>query len=78
MLNALWPLLARGGRLLYATCSVLSRENESIVGNFVAECAGAEAARIDAVWGSPTGHGRQILPGEDAMDGFFYAALAKH
>ena len=78
MLKALWPLLARGGRLLYATCSVLSRENESIIRNFVAECAGAEAARIDAVWGRPTEHGRQILPGEDAMDGFFYAALAKH
>ena len=77
-LHTLWPLLARGGRLLYATCSVLSRENESVARTFVAECAGAEALRIDAPWGRPTGHGRQILPGEDAMDGFFYAALAKH
>ena len=33
--------------------------------------------RIDAAWGRPAGPGRQILPGEDAMDGFFYAALAK-
>ena len=78
MLLELWPLLARGGRLLYATCSVLSRENESIIRNFLAEHAGAEALSIDAPWGHPTGHGRQILPGEDAMDGFFYAALAKH
>ena len=77
MLRALWPLLARGGRLLYATCSVLSRENESIVGSFLAEQADAEAVRIDAAWGRPAGAGRQILPGEDAMDGFFYAALAK-
>ena len=77
MLRALWPLLARGGRLLYATCSVLSRENESIVGSFLAEQADAEAIRIDAAWGRPAGAGRQILPGEDAMDGFFYAALAK-
>ena len=78
MLHALWPLLVRGGRLLYATCSVLSRENESVVRNFVANCADAEAVQLDNGWGCPVGHGRQILPGEDAMDGFFYAALAKH
>ena len=77
MLHALWPLLARGGRLLYATCSVLPRENEAVVRSFVAECADAHAVPLDAAWGRPTGHGRQILPGEDAMDGFFYAALAK-
>ena len=77
MLGALWPLLARGGRLLYATCSVLSRENESIVESFLAEQADAEMVRIDAAWGRPAGPGRQILPGEDAMDGFFHAVLAK-
>ena len=77
MLHALWPLLARGGRLLYATCSVLSRENESAVRGFVAEHADARAVPLNAAWGRPAGHGRQILPGEDAMDGFFYAALAK-
>ena len=77
MLHALWPLLARGGRLLYATCSVLSRENESIIGGFLTARADAAAVRIDAAWGRPAGQGRQILPGDDAMDGFFYAALAK-
>ena len=77
MLHALWPLLARGGRLLYATCSVLPRENESVVGSFLTDHADAAAIRIDAAWGRPAGHGRQILPGDDAMDGFFYAALAK-
>ena len=77
MLHALWPLLVRGGRLLYATCSVLSRENESIIGSFLTEQADAAVARIDAAWGRPAGYGRQILPGDDAMDGFFYAALAK-
>ena len=77
MLHALWPLLVRGGRLLYATCSVLPRENESIIGSFLSDCVDAEAVRIGAKWGHPTGHGRQILPGDDAMDGFFYAALAK-
>ena len=77
MLHALWPLLVRGGRLLYATCSVLPRENESIIGSFLTDCTDAAAVRIEAAWGRPAGHGRQILPGDDAMDGFFYAALAK-
>ena len=76
MLRALWPLLARGGRLLYATCSVLPRENERVVESFLANHADAAAVRIDAAWGRPTGLGRQILPADDAMDGFFYAALA--
>ena len=77
MLRSLWPLLARGGRLLYATCSVLPRENERVVESFLANRADAAMVRIDAAWGRPTGSGRQILPGDDAMDGFFYAALAK-
>ena len=77
MLRTLWSILVRGGRLLYATCSVLSRENESIIENFLSEQAGTEVVRIDAAWGRPAGHGRQILPGDDALDGFFYAALAK-
>ena len=77
MLRTLWSILVRGGRLLYATCSVLSRENESIIENFLSEQAGTEVVRIDAAWGRPAGHGRQILPGDDASDGFFYAALAK-
>ena len=77
MLRALWPLLARGGRLLYATCSVLPRENTSIIGSFLTDHADAAVVRIDAAWGRPAGSGRQILPGDDAMDGFFYAALAK-
>ena len=77
MLHALWPLLARGGRLLYATCSVLPRENETVIGSFLTDHADAAAVGIGATWGRPAGHGRQILPGDDAMDGFFYAALAK-
>ena len=77
MLRALWPLLARGGRLLYATCSVLPRENERVVESFLANRTDAATVRIDAAWGRPTGPGRQILPGDDAMDGFFYAVLAK-
>ena len=56
---------------------MLPRENESIIGSFLTDCTDAAAVRIEAEWGRPAGHGRQILPGDDAMDGFFYAALAK-
>ena len=77
LLEALWPLLARGGILLYATCSVLCSENERQVSDFVAARPDATSDPIDGAWGRTTGHGRQILPGEQEMDGFFYARLRK-
>ena len=77
LLDALWPLLARGGMLLYATCSVLRAENECQVRDFAATRADAALDPIDGPWGRDTGHGRQILPGEQGMDGFFYARIRK-
>jgi len=77
LLEALWPLLARGGMLLYATCSVLRAENEHQVRDFVASRADAANDPIAGAWGRDTGHGRQILPGEREMDGFFYARIRK-
>ncbi len=76
LLDALWPLLAPGGRLVYATCSVLADENAHQVAGFLARTPGAAA--LDAVphgFGIKAGAGRQNFPGMDAMDGFFYAAL---
>ena len=77
LLDALWPLLAHGGMLLYATCSVLRAENECQVRDFAATRADAALDPIDGPWGRDTGHGRQILPGEEGMDGFFYARIRK-
>ena len=37
----------------------------------------AKLSLITASWGSDTGFGHQILPGEHDMDGFFYACLGK-
>jgi 16S rRNA (cytosine967-C5)-methyltransferase len=78
LLRALWPLLAPGGRLLYATCSVLPGENASLVHKFLDEQADAREQPIAASWGRECLRGRQILPGEDDMDGFYYACLEKH
>ena len=77
LLAALWPLLARGGRLLYATCSIIPAENDEIVASLLEERSDAEAVTLSATWGRSTQYGRQILPGEDGMDGFYYALLDK-
>lgn len=77
MLDALWLLLAEGGCLLYATCSILKDENERQVDAFLARTPGASADALDAGFGRAAGVGRQRLPGEDGMDGFFYARLRK-
>lgn len=77
LLDAVWPLLAPGGMLVYSTCSTLKRENEAQIEAFLERQAGARSIAIDAAWGRPAGPGRQILPGEDGMDGFFYACLCQ-
>lgn len=77
LLDALWPLLAPGGRLVYATCSVLRDENARIVEGFLAAHADAHAAAAELPVGHVAGPGRQILPGEGGLDGMFYAVLAK-
>lgn len=75
LLDALWPLLAPGGRLVYATCSLLRAENEAVIEAFLAAQPAARALPVAADWGHEAGQGRQNLPGEDGMDGFFQAVL---
>ena len=70
-------VLKPGGRLLYATCSILKDENENQVAAFLQRTADAQAQTLDARFGRVSGAGRQRLPGEDGMDGFFYALLSK-
>lgn len=77
LLDALWPTLAAGGVLLYATCSLLRDENDAQVAAFLARTPDAALASLDARFGLDTGHGCQRFPGEDGMDGFFYARLVK-
>lgn len=77
LLDALWPLLRPGGRLLYATCSVLRAENHDQVAAFLARTPDATDATPPAPWSAGGGPGCQRLPGEGGGDGFFHAMLVK-
>ena len=82
MLEALWPLLVPGGRLLYATCSVLRAENDRVVGTFLADHReaievrplGDDAQALVTVFSGP---GYQLLPGTADTDGFYYALMER-
>jgi 16S rRNA (cytosine967-C5)-methyltransferase len=74
LLDALWPLLKPGGILVYATCSVLRRENNQQIQAFLADHPDAACTGPDG-FGHPGPPGRQVLPGEQEMDGFYYAVL---
>ena len=65
ILDALWPLLKPGGKLLYATCSVFPEENSAQIDAFLVRQPRAECLQIE-----------QLLPQEE-HDGFYYALLRK-
>ena len=82
LLDALWPLLKPGGRLLYATCSLFRDEGQAQIDAFM-QRIGPAAARLDAR--SP-GHLLPLADNRDAaaasrlsalQDGFFYAPIHK-
>lgn len=72
ILNALWPLLAEGGKLLYATCSIFRQENQDIVETFLQQQADAVRLPLQV----PDMIEGQLLPTAQ-HDGFFYALLTK-
>jgi 16S rRNA (cytosine967-C5)-methyltransferase len=83
ILRACAGLLAPGGRLLYATCSVLPEENGDVVAKLLESEPGLGVAPMPL--GAPlppgsigSGPGVQLLPGSEAgTDGFYYACLEK-
>lgn len=77
LLDALWPTLAPGGILLYATCSVLPTENSETIAAFLARTPDAQEVAIAGEFGLQPAHGRQLLPQLDGHDGFYYAKLLK-
>ncbi len=77
ILDAMWSLLRPGGRLLYATCSLLPAENARQVDAFCRRHPEARPVELPAATGIRAGIGVQLLPGVDDTDGFFYAALRR-
>jgi 16S rRNA (cytosine967-C5)-methyltransferase len=77
ILAAAWTMLASGGVLLYATCSILKAENEQQIAAFLAAHSDSFEIPIVADWGQQCPVGRQILTGDLNMDGFYYARLGK-
>lgn len=78
ILEGLWPLLKPGGKLLYATCSILPVENENRMTAFLRRHPDATEDVLTTEAGRARTVGRQILPGEAGMDGFYYARLRKN
>ncbi len=76
ILDTLWALLKPGGTMLYATCSILPQENTQQIQQFLAQTPDAQLSPVTKTETSER-PGRQILPGEQQMDGFYYARLVK-
>ena len=77
LLEAAWHVLRPGGRLVYATCSLLRKENAAQIDAFRARHSDARVEPLGEHYGHADGAGRQRLPGEQDMDGFFYASMRK-
>lgn len=80
LLDALWPLLAPGGRLLYATCSIFHAEGRYQIDAFLQRHA-ADKPLLDAhspghLLGLPD-NGQPMTAASTQGDGFFYALIHK-
>ena len=82
LLDALWPLLQPGGRLVYCTCSVFQAEGRQVIDAFLQR---ETSASVGSDRPSPghllpladnPGEGHALQPGA-SPDGFFYALLTK-
>jgi 16S rRNA (cytosine967-C5)-methyltransferase len=69
ILSTYSPILKPGGRMLYATCSILPSENQVQVEQFLQSEAGRDFTLIEE---------KRILPQDSGFDGFYMALLQKN
>lgn len=77
-------LVAPGGRLVYAVCSLLGSEGEEQVRMFLARNSAFEVLPVRRIWAGAVGGGcpagdafLRLLPGRDGTDGFFVALMCR-
>ena len=75
LLDTLWPLLKPDGLMVYTTCSAFKQENEQQIEAFLERHPDAEEFRPEQPPATLRPYGYQRLPGDDSMDGFYYACL---
>lgn len=78
LLNNLWQMLKPGGILVYATCSIMPKENTQVIEAFLKRQPKASCQTISANWGIEQSFGRQLLPSVTGHDGFYYACIEKN
>jgi len=77
------PLCAVGGRLIYATCTVLEDENEKVIQRFLAERDDFVRVPVKEIWGREPaervgdGLSLRLYPHRHDTDGFFAAVLRR-
>ncbi len=77
LLANLWRTVRPGGTLTYCTCSILSEENDHVVGSFLSERRDAHPLAIMLPTGRATRHGWQLLPLDASTDGLYVALIEK-
>lgn len=77
LMDSLWSILKPNGYMLYATCSILPKENEEQITQFISRNDNVAVQTIDLADADRQKKGLQIFPGEDDMDGFYYCLLHK-
>ena len=84
ILDSAQRLVKPGGRLIYATCSLLKEEDEAQIGQFLSAHAEFTLKPIGEVWretigGEPPhpGNMMRLTPARDGTDGFFVAVMER-
>ncbi len=77
LLQSVWPLLKPEGLLVYVTCSIFPAENSEVIQKFLTQQTDASLSTCSIPIGLPQTLGHQILPGQESLDGFYYACLRK-
>lgn len=77
LLEQLWPLLKPDGLLVYTTCSAFKKENEDQIRDFLQRHPEAEEYCPANEPAARQTFGYQRLPGDDQLDGFYYACLRR-